>query len=82
VRFKSFAEMRDWFTGKGDDQPDAPADSVPSVGEGDEDEAIDDTSLCPAGGEHEWRDVMAATARKPLYTFCVKCRQDFMGEDV
>jgi hypothetical protein len=74
MRFKSFTELRDWFVGKGDDQDDAPADTAPSTGEADDD-ADEPVDECPQGGEHEWHDVMAATSRTPLHTYCTKCKQ-------
>lgn len=61
-----------WF-GHDDAIPD---NGEPSIGEGDVDEPIDE---CPMGGEHEVEELRAATARTPLFVFCVKCRQDFTG---
>jgi hypothetical protein len=36
---------------------------------------------CPAGGEHDWREILAATRRQPLCTVCVRCRQELKTED-
>jgi hypothetical protein len=74
-RFTSFAALRDWFTGKGDEQPDAPADSAPTYGEQDADD--DPPDECPMGSEHEWVEIIASTAREPLHTYCQKCRQEW-----
>ena len=41
-------------------------------GDGEDDAIVD---ACPAGGEHEWKDVNAANLRTPVYTFCVRCKQ-------
>jgi hypothetical protein len=42
-----------------------------------DDEADDPVDECPMGGEHEVEELRAATARTPLFVFCVKCRQNF-----
>jgi hypothetical protein len=49
--------------------------AAPAEPELEDDAQEDPEGDCPAGGEHEWKDVNAATSRKPLYTFCVRCRQ-------
>jgi hypothetical protein len=73
-RFTSFAALRDWWSGRGDQEDDKPADSAPTYGEADED-ADEPVDECPMGGEHDIVEVVASTARAPLSRYCRRCRE-------
>jgi hypothetical protein len=74
-RFTSFAALRDWWSGRGDQEDDKPADSAPTYGESDED-ADEPVDECPMGGEHDIVEIGAATNQgKPLLRYCRRCRE-------
>jgi len=50
-------------------------DSATGTSESGDDEREEVIDECPAGGDHEWKDVWPATSRVPLFTYCTKCRQ-------
>ena len=70
-RFSTFQALRDWWHGR-DQVEDGGLTDADADDPVDADDPIDE---CPAGGEHDWEEIRAATAREPLFTVCQKCRE-------
>lgn len=72
MKFKSFAEVREWWHGREDRVPDK--DQEPNVGHAVDPDDDLPSGPCVGGQEHDVVEVRAATARQPLYAYCRVCR--------